>query len=144
MGLKLVFEMQKKDIPAGARFRVQGQHVLAASPVATPGTLTKPVKKLYRSTWERQYAEQLTLKRVAGLIRAWWYEPMRLKLANDAWFKVDFIVWENDASLSAIEVKGHQRESAVVRWKVARSLYPFLAFKMVSKGKDGGWETIRE
>jgi hypothetical protein len=98
-------------------------------------------RDLYRSKWERERAAALTLQRMAGAIRSWKHEGIRLKLANGAWYKPDFMVWHNDGLIELEEVKGHWREAARVRWKVAIAQYPMFGFSLWTKQR-GVWATV--
>lgn len=71
-------------------------------------------------------------------IRDWWYESVRLRLANGAWYTPDFVVMMHDGTLEMHEVKGFWREAARVRIKVAADNYPFkfIAVQKLKK-RDG-------
>jgi hypothetical protein len=97
----------------------------------------------YRSRWEREYAERLALHRIGGLIQMWYYEPMRFKLADGAWYKPDFMWIANDGQIHFDEVKGFERPAAILRWKVAAELYPMFKWRMLTK-RDGSWIVTRE
>jgi hypothetical protein len=75
--------------------------------------------------WERRYATHLTVLQRGGIVQWWAYEALRFKLGRGAWFKPDFAVLLADGTLELHEVKGHWREAARVRIKVAASMYPF-------------------
>jgi hypothetical protein len=105
---------------------------IAASPL---------VRDLYRSKWERERAAALSLQQMAGVIRRWKHEGIRLKLANGAWYKPDFMVWHNDGLIELEEVKGAWREAARVRWKVAIEQYPMFGFSLWTKTK-GQWSRV--
>ena len=101
----------------------------------------------YRSKWEREFHEILKA-------RFKWveHEPLRLKIGRNAYYKPDFLVVGGyDQNLDALhpvnvvfyEVKGHWREAARVRIKVAASKYPWARFIAVVKQKKkdgGGWK----
>jgi len=91
----------------------------------------------YRSKLEQSYGDLLALQLIAKEIAWWAYEPWRFKLADGAWYKVDFGVMLLDGSLEAREVKGFWREAARLRIKVASSLHP-LRFKAITRS-DGAW-----
>jgi hypothetical protein len=77
----------------------------------------------YRSKWEAERAALLAARKQAGSIADWRYEGIRLKLADGAWYKPDFMVKHNDGSVELEEVKGHWREAARLRWKIAVEQY---------------------
>ena len=107
---------------------------------------SKPSPRV-KNKWESKYAEYLEIMRRTGEISAWRFEPIRLRLANSAWFKPDFLVVarneDKDCDVFQFhEVKGFWREAAKVRIKVAAELFPFFDF-IVVKWKDGNWEKER-
>jgi hypothetical protein len=85
---------------------------------------------------EAAYGAHLELLKRAGEIQSWGYETMKLRLADGAFFTVDFIVVNRDGFIEAHEVKGFMREAARVRFLVAREMHPFI-FKMVRKTRTG-------
>lgn len=110
----------------------------------------KPKQPRGMNKWERDYSLVLEAERQAGKIRSWEFEGLSFKLGRGARFTPDFIVHrvildydeiERD-EIEARECKGHWREAARVRIKVAASKYPWCRFIAVSK--DGaGWKTER-
>lgn len=96
----------------------------------------KPARGMNKT--EAAYAQHLEARRLAGEVLWWRFEPMRLRLANGAWFKPDFGVKLIDRSLEFHETKGFWREAARVRIKVAAELFPFRFIAVKRKG--GGWE----
>jgi hypothetical protein len=87
---------------------------------------------------ERHRAIQLEAMKRDGQIRDWGFEAMSLKLGAGAYYTPDFMVIENDGTLRFEETKGHWREAARVRIKVAASLFhcQFTAMRLVK----GAWE----
>lgn len=86
---------------------------------------------------ESSFAAQLDLLKIAGKISSWQFEAVRLRIASGAktaWFKPDFLVQEN-GELVFYETKGHWREAARLRMKVAAGLYPQFKFVAVQKIK---------
>src|SRR5688572_18555440 len=65
----------------------------------------------YRSKWEAERATIIEAAKRAGKIREWRYEAVRLKLAEGAWYKCDFVIWHNDGTMELQEVKGYWREA---------------------------------
>jgi hypothetical protein len=108
------------------------------------GANKKVAKKRGMDQWEAEYAQRLEMLRLARDIDWWKFEGVRFKLADGAWFKPDFIIFMYDANgaeggiIEAHEVKGHWREAAKVRLKVARELYPWVRFRVMRKVK-GNW-----
>jgi hypothetical protein len=77
---------------------------------------------------EAAYAMKLDLRAKAGDIFDWAFEPIRLRLGEGAWYTPDFLVVLNTGEIEFHEYKGHWREAARVRIKVAASLYPYFRF----------------
>lgn len=92
----------------------------------------------FRSKWEADYKDYLTILVAAGEIKSFQYEAVRLNIGIGAWFKCDFLVQENDGSLSFREVKGFERAAAMVRIKSAAKQFPWWKFSIVKK-VDGKW-----
>ena len=84
---------------------------------------------------EARYAGVLELRRKAGEVFQWGFETVKLRLAEGAWYTPDFFVEMEDGSLEIHEFKGHWREAARVRIKVAASLYPCFRFIAVQEQK---------
>lgn len=93
----------------------------------------------YRSKYEEEFHNVL---RCRGYVYCE-YEPLRMKLAEDAHYTPDFLTLDEDGCLRAWEVKGFWREAARVRIKVAARLFPWVEFVAVTKkmGRDGdSWD----
>lgn len=82
---------------------------------------------------EEAYAQHLELRRQAGEINAFAFEPLKLRLANRTWYSIDFLVQFPDGTLQAHEVKGHMEDDAAVKLKVAAEQHPWLFFILVKK-----------
>ncbi len=98
----------------------------------TPNALTK-----YDSKTEAEYAAHLDLLKHAGEIKAWYYQPIRLRISNKpegsagkrratAFYTPDFGVVRNDDVYELHEVKGFWRKDAWVRIRAAAALHPFV------------------
>lgn len=125
--------LTRADLAAMGRVVVDGVAVKMAD-TAIP----KKPASAFKSKWEAERADMLEVRRRAGSLKWWRYEPMRLRLADGAWYKPDFLVQHNDGSLELEEIKGHWREAALVRFKVARELYPMFHFNALTK-REGEW-----
>lgn len=79
----------------------------------------------YKSELERKHAQQLEIRRQTGEIRKWWYEPAAWNLGGGTKYRPDFMVLNNDWTIEFHETKGHWREAAKVRIKIASSKFPF-------------------
>ena len=65
-------------------------------------------------------------------------QNITLKLANDCRFTPDFSYIEG-GRLILIDVKGFQREDALIKIKVAARQFPWIEFQIVTKTKSG-WD----
>ena len=86
---------------------------------------------------ERAWSQELEKLRLAGQLLWWRFEPFKLQLGPGAFFTPDFALLWADGELAFDEVKGHWREAARVRIKVAAGLYPFFRFRVVVRGRKG-------
>lgn len=95
----------------------------------------------YASKLEAEWAQVLELRKRAGEIVHWAYEPITLKLADGSRFTPDFMTIRADREIEFFETKGFMREAANVRLKVAAELYPWFRFTLVRRGKGarGQW-----
>jgi hypothetical protein len=111
-------------------------------PIATRSTIAQdaptlrlPVPDLFAGMngTERARAIVLEARRRDGLIRDWRFESVTLKLAPDCRYTPDFWIVENDGSVTVEETKGHWRDDAKVKIRVAARLFPefrFVALKL--------------
>ena len=67
-------------------------------------------------------------------------QNLTFKLADDTRFTPDFTVVEAN-EMRCIDVKGFQREDALIKIKVAARMFPWVTFAIVKKEKDG-WNTL--
>ena len=108
-----------------------------AHPNLVPGGHTKAAKKAKpkgMNKWEAQFAERLECQRVAGDLTWWAFEPFRIRLADGTFYRPDFVTVDKDGRTAIYEVKGHFREAARVRLKVAVEKLPYPFF-LVRKHK---------
>lgn len=90
---------------------------------------------------ETRYAQQLELRRMAGEIRKWSFEPMKLKLADRTYLTIDFNVILPDGAIELHEVKGHWEDDARVKVKMAARLFDEYQIVGVSRPKGlGDWK----
>lgn len=101
-----------------------------------------PVTGMNRT--ETAYSQVLEIKRLAGEILEWRFEPIKLKLADKTFYTPDFAVLQNDQSLELIDIKGRcgdgpggWEEDAKVKIKVAAKLYPWFLFVGICRCKEG-------
>nr|DAH43572.1 MAG TPA: Endonuclease [Caudoviricetes sp.] len=95
---------------------------------------------------EKAYANFLESEKHAGRITAYWFEALKLKIAEGACFYTpDFLVLRPDGTLEIHEVKGSPAifaDDAKVKVKACATMYPF-AVKIVfpkPKKSGGGWD----
>ena len=109
-------------------------------PISSPIKLNQPSKSRHKTgrmnQTERLFAEGLEYQKRVGQIRRYWFESIRLRLADRTTYTPDFMV-ERDGSLIIYEVKGFWRDDARVKIKVAAEMYPCFQFYAVQKTKEG-------
>lgn len=91
---------------------------------------------------EAAYAQKIEFERLAGEWQWWAFNSIKLRLATGAYYTPDFALIDRGGHLVIHETKGHWREAARVRIKVAAELYPHFRFVAVTrqrKRKGGAW-----
>lgn len=96
---------------------------------------------------ERAFLEHLKVQYPADVHRP---HALSFRLANGSNYRPDIISTilvqrrtdgnEPAIQMTAWETKGFMREAAAVRIKIAASLYPEIAFRLVTKRKGGEWD----
>jgi hypothetical protein len=85
---------------------------------------------------EARYAQQLDAQRRVGEVLWFGYEAITLKLAPDTRYTPDFAVITCEGEMQFHETKGHWRDDALVKIKVAANLFPWAEFRAInSKGE---------
>lgn len=97
-----------------------------------------PRAKRVRNKWEQLYSLELEALKRAGDVLQYEYEGLTFRLADGAKYKPDFVVWLPNSTLRLVELKGHRREAAIVRFKVAKEKYPHCGWWMLRR-EGGGW-----
>lgn len=112
----------------GRRFEVRARGRLRA-----PGGMNKT---------EERYALELERRRIAGDVAWWRFQGMTFKLADDTRYTPDFNVMRPGGEIEQHEVKGFWRDDALVKIKVAASLFPFtfIAVRERPRRDGGGWD----
>jgi hypothetical protein len=87
---------------------------------------------------EARYARDLEIKKNTGQILGYWYEGIKLRLADKTFYTPDFFVMMADNSLEAHECKGFMMDDANVKLKCAAEKFPFK-FILVRWDKAQGW-----
>lgn len=91
---------------------------------------------------EAAYAQRIELERLAGVWQWWAFNQIKLRLATGAYYTPDFALIDPGGHLMIHETKGHWREAAKVRIKVAAELYPHFKFVAVTRQRlraGGDW-----
>lgn len=117
--------------------------VAPPKPNLVPGGHTKATKRAKKKAtpkprgmnkWEAQFAQTLDYRKAAGELRWWAFEPFRIRLAEDCWYRPDFVTVDSEGATTIYEVKGFMREAARVRLRVAAEKLPY-PFYLVKKSK---------
>ena len=102
---------------------------------------------------EAAFAAHLENQKKLGLIRNWWFESIRLKVGEDCWWKMDFLVEQANGIFVIYDTKGTKRlksgktkpyaeEDAIVKARSIAAQFPFPVF-FVWKEKSGEWSERR-
>lgn len=122
---------------ASAPERAAGGERPAANGAVATEAAEAPSGPKFKSKAEARYAELLERQRRSGQIESWRYEAITLRIGLGARYSPDFLVVMNDGRMKLVEVKGHMKEAARVRLRVAVEMYPQFAWLLVwaRKGK---------
>jgi hypothetical protein len=88
---------------------------------------------------EAAYAERL---RLDPLVDTFWFEGIKLRLADKTFYTPDYFVMLKTGELEAHEVKGFWMDDARVKIKVAAETYPFRFIAVTYKRKEWHVEEI--
>lgn len=91
---------------------------------------------------EKAYAAKLGTLAAAGVVYGYWFEGVKLRLADKTWYSPDFLVLLTDGSVEIHEVKGFVEDDARAKWKIAAETYPLFAFVWATRRK-GEWKEER-
>jgi hypothetical protein len=93
---------------------------------------------------EREYSEFLEERKRAGQVLWWKFHPMRVRLASNTFYEVDFLVMTAEGHLEIHETKGgHTTDKGQLKIKLCGEALPvFRMFKVIKKTKKagGGWQ----
>lgn len=88
---------------------------------------------------ERQYADLLEGRRLVGDILEWRYEPFNLRLADNTYYRPDFMVVTPEC-IEIHEVKGgFWQDDSRAKWKIAGEQFPMFRF-VAAVRKKGEWQ----
>lgn len=88
---------------------------------------------------EAAYARHLDTLIAAGDVIMYDFERINIRLANQTYYKIDFLVLKSNMQLEAHEVKGYWTDDARVKIKCAAEAMPYLPFFAI-KMQGGGWQ----
>ena len=122
----------KRSLPPAIQAAIAKSSGVASAP--------KRTRRGVMNRTEAAYAAELAIRKAAGEVLDFGFELLKLRLADGAWYTPDFVVFlpTSPAAIELHEVKGFEREAAMLRLKVAASLYPHFRFCLV-KRVDAGW-----
>ena len=94
---------------------------------------------------EAAYASYLEILKRAGEIQEYWFQPIKLKVAeNRCTYEPDFMVLTKTGNVELHEVKGAKvifRDDAKVKCRIIAEKYPFkLIIVYPNKKLSDGWE----
>lgn len=120
---------------------------LVKSPVPLPPAVTAVtmLAKIKPSTdegelnkWERDY-----LAHMRALLIPWiGIQCITFKLAHDTRITPDFSYVDFEGRMTMVDVKGWQREDALIKMRVAARQFPMFDWQIVKKTKDG-WDVTK-
>jgi hypothetical protein len=93
---------------------------------------------------ERAYSVLLDEEKRQGLVIDWKFHPMRVRLADNTFYEVDFLVLHADMRLAIHETKGgYTTDKGQMKIKLCAEVLPY--FRMVKATKlspklGGGWK----
>lgn len=86
---------------------------------------------------EQRYADHLELLKTSGAILKYWFEAMNLRLADNCFYRIDFLVLQSTGHLEVHEVKGgYITDDSLVKIKVAAETFPFRFVAIQWKNKE--------
>lgn len=92
---------------------------------------------------ETAYSQRLEAERLMGKIIGWKFHPMRVRLADNTYYEVDFLVLHDDMTLAIHETKGgFVTDKGQMKIKLCAEVMPW--FRMIKATKlpakqGGGW-----
>ena len=96
---------------------------------------------------EARYGLYLTALMHAGVIDSWAFEDVKLRLADKTFYTPDFMVIQPSSDgnllLEFHEIKGYERDDAIVKFKCAAERFHRFRFKMIKLVK-GEWIVTRD
>lgn len=95
---------------------------------------------------ETAYSQHLQQQVLGGTIQGWFFEAVKLNLANgqSCSYTPDFMVIRADGVIEFHEVKGYWEEDARVKIKVAADKFPFVFVAVQKKHKQWQFESFTD
>ena len=140
------------NLPAAYRAEVARQMGEKVSAKAAQHLLSHAPGKMNKT--EARYADHLKLRVAAGEVIRFYFEAIKLRIAERCFYTPDFLVLGGSAvawdGFEFHEVKGRKGESyyaqedAVVKIKAAAALFPYWTFRIVwpAPGSSGWREKV--
>jgi hypothetical protein len=129
----------------------RGSLAPAAIPVPVKPTLLEVhqakgrLKDFEMTKLEERYAAYLDQQKLAGAIKWWAFERIKIKVAKNTHITLDFFVMTDLDELQARDTKANRKavtDDALAKTKVAAELCPWPFF-FVYPRDDGGWDMER-
>lgn len=99
-----------------------------------PGGKPRNKARKGMNKWEAQFSQTLEHRKTVGELVWWAFEPFRIRLAEDCWYRPDFVTVDAQGKTEIWEVKGFMREAARLRLRIAAEKLPY-PFYLVRKNK---------
>lgn len=122
--------------------RILGKRTAVAIP--SPSRAKARKRQAQMNKYEQRYGQELALRKAAGEIQEYRFEPFKMRLADNTFYTPDFLVLAADSVLEVHEVKGFWREDARVKWKVAAEQFDWFRFYAATWEKKGHFWQIEE
>jgi hypothetical protein len=87
---------------------------------------------------EQAYAALLDREIEAGAVLGWKFHPLRVRLAKNTYYEIDFLVLKADGHLEIHEIKGgFTTEKGQMKIKLCVEVMPWIPVIKCTKQKDG-------
>ena len=87
---------------------------------------------------ESAHAMELEMRKRAGEIQDYRWQPLRFKLAPDTTYEPDFLVLLADGAIEFHEIKGgFTTDDAYVKVKVVAQMFPYFVFRLFEYNRKG-------
>lgn len=90
----------------------------------------------FSSRAEAEYYGHLKTLEKAGELVGFMRQPV-FHLPGGTRYVADFLCFWADGRVETLDVKGHETEGFVIKWREARAAYPFMTFLKVKKSGKG-------